>query len=336
MEDQAALVDIVIPVYNVEAYLRQCVDSVLAQNYPAITITLVDDGSTDGSGHICDEYAQKDARVRVVHQQNKGLSGARNAGLALAGGEYIYFLDSDDYIVPDAIETLVRAAEAAGADFVFFDGVNFLDGENESPLPRQQYIRRKDYGQGSGPAMLTALRAGLEYRCSVPLLFMRRAALADGQLSFYEGILHEDTLFTFLLFMRSDVVVHVHKALFYRRLRRGSITQNQKTAGHFIGYYTAFSEMVAYYRGAAQTGAHPEVIKASIRAMFRNACGTYYKLPKKDKIAVEAQKNEMLRVAKALQASPGLWSRIRYSPRCFPLMARVFVWEAEFLPGKMR
>ena len=101
---RANLVSVIVPVYNVEDYLRECVESVIKQTYPHLEIILVDDGSTDGSGAICDEYASKDNRIRVVHQKNKGLSGARNSGLDIATGRYIIFIDSDDYIWEGTIQ----------------------------------------------------------------------------------------------------------------------------------------------------------------------------------------------------------------------------------------
>lgn len=101
-----ALISVIVPVYNVEEYIYECVDSILAQTYTNLEIILVDDGSPDRCGEICEEYAQLDARVKVIHKKNGGLSDARNAGLDLAKGEYIAFVDSDDYILPTFIATL--------------------------------------------------------------------------------------------------------------------------------------------------------------------------------------------------------------------------------------
>ena len=109
MENQA-LISVIIPVYNVEEYLCECVDSVLVQTYQNFEIILVDDGSTDSSGRICDEYAEKDSRISVIHQENRGPSKTRNTGLNNANGKYIYFLDSDDYIENNALELLVVIA----------------------------------------------------------------------------------------------------------------------------------------------------------------------------------------------------------------------------------
>lgn len=101
------LISIIVPVYNVESYLKQCIDSILAQSYKNLEIILVDDGSTDRSGQICDQYAEKDSRIHVVHKANGGLSSARNAGLKICHGDYLGFVDSDDYIAPEMYKVLL-------------------------------------------------------------------------------------------------------------------------------------------------------------------------------------------------------------------------------------
>lgn len=110
------LISIIVPVYNVEDYLEKCVDSILCQSYKELEIILIDDGSTDKSGKLCDHYLELDSRVVVIHQANKGLSGARNAGLDVAHGEYISFIDSDDWIESDFYEVLITNAKKFSAD----------------------------------------------------------------------------------------------------------------------------------------------------------------------------------------------------------------------------
>ena len=110
------MVSVIIPVYNVEKYLRRCLDSVVGQTYKDLEIILVDDGSTDGSTEICEEYAKKDSRIRFLRKQNGGLSSARNAGLLVATGEYVTFVDSDDYIEDFTYERLILNIEKTGAE----------------------------------------------------------------------------------------------------------------------------------------------------------------------------------------------------------------------------
>ena len=109
-------ISVIIPVYKVEEYLDRCVQSVLAQTHEDMEVLLVDDGSPDNCGALCDGYAKKDSRVRAIHRENGGLSAARNTGLDAASGDYILFVDGDDYIAPDMAETLLAALESTGAD----------------------------------------------------------------------------------------------------------------------------------------------------------------------------------------------------------------------------
>ena len=107
---QDILVSVIVPVYNVEAYLGRCVDSILAQTYRNLEVILVDDGTKDNCDRICDDYAAGDPRIRVIHKENGGLSSARNAGIDIARGDFLEFVDSDDWIEPDAVESLLQTA----------------------------------------------------------------------------------------------------------------------------------------------------------------------------------------------------------------------------------
>ncbi len=111
-------ISIIVPVYNTAKYLPNCFDSIIAQTYTDYEVIVVDDGSTDGSAAICDQYAERDSRFRVVHKRNEGVSSARNIGLDKVGGQYIAFIDSDDTILPTMLEDLIRIAEAENADIV--------------------------------------------------------------------------------------------------------------------------------------------------------------------------------------------------------------------------
>lgn len=127
-----ALVSVIVPIYNVERYLGACIESVLSQTYRDFELILVDDGSPDNCGAICNEYAEKDSRICVIHKPNGGLSDARNAGLDVASGKYVYFLDSDDTIVPELLETVVPIMEQ-GADLVAFSLRGFYDDGTVMP-----------------------------------------------------------------------------------------------------------------------------------------------------------------------------------------------------------
>lgn len=135
---------VIVPVYNVQDYLPKCVNSVLAQTDPDLELILVDDGSTDGSGPLCDSLAQSDPRVRVIHQENRGLGGARNTGIDAAKGDWLLFPDSDDWLEPETLERARSAGESAGADMVSF-GFRSVDGGG-----RELAVFREDFPEGVG------------------------------------------------------------------------------------------------------------------------------------------------------------------------------------------
>ena len=126
------LISVIVPVYNVEKYLNRCVDSIINQTYSNLEIILINDGSTDTSGKICDEYKKRDNRIHVIHQKNGGLSAARNAGIVIANGNYFIFVDSDDLIHPQCIEILYKVIKNDCSDIVIgnyekFDDFNKID-----------------------------------------------------------------------------------------------------------------------------------------------------------------------------------------------------------------
>lgn len=183
-------VSIIIPIYNVECYLADCVQSVLEQSYQNLEIILVDDVSPDYCPLMCDDYAKTDSRIIVVHRdKNGGLSAARNSGLAVATGEYVYFLDSDDRIFPDTIALMVKMTEK-------YPGVDLVQGNIEIQGKHSHYSDvitiQPEYIEYDG-GMVTPL-----YRsCPVTAWnkMIRRTLLADNNITFVEGLLHEDEMF---------------------------------------------------------------------------------------------------------------------------------------------
>lgn len=228
------LISVIIPVYNVEDYLCECVDSAINQTYKNLEIILVDDGSTDSSGKICDDYAEKDERISVIHQENGGLSAARNAGLDKASGEYIYFLDSDDYIAEDTFEILIPIAQKDNSDIVFFDAVSFADTPDFTV--KQNYIRKHKYLTDSGYNTFCALTQKKEYHSAVYLMLFKLDFIIKNNLHFIFDILYEDMVFTYQALCFAKVVSQCDKTLYYRRYRKNSIMTSSKTNKHFESY----------------------------------------------------------------------------------------------------
>lgn len=241
------LVSIVIPVYNVEKYIHDCVDSVIAQTYHDLEIILVDDGSTDSSGIICDKYKEKDDRIKVFHQKNGGLSAARNTGMDSAIGEYLYFLDSDDYIEPQTIERLVDTIEQEKADIVLFDGyVVYTDCENDGS--DEKYCRKKHYKTATGKKFLKELISRDEFRTPVQFFFFSHLWIKKNKLRFYEGIIHEDVLFTLKVFLANGVVAHCNEKLYARRIRPASIMTSSSLERRYRSIMTVFFELSKQYQ----------------------------------------------------------------------------------------
>ena len=133
-------ISVIVPCYNVEQYLPKCIDSILNQTYQNLEVWLVDDGSPDRCGEICDEYAKKDTRIKVIHKKNGGLADARNVALDVMTGEYVVCVDSDDYISPTHIEGLYRLIEKYGADISVNTFCPFYEGSSPNPSPKSAKV----------------------------------------------------------------------------------------------------------------------------------------------------------------------------------------------------
>lgn len=288
------LVSIVVPVYNVELYLRECVDSVLKQTYTDIEVILVDDGSADCSPEICDRYVNLDSRVRVIHQKNGGLSVARNRGLEASRGEYVYFLDSDDCIAEDAIRQLYEKAKAQDLDAVLFDGV-IMNETGQCDGANRSLIRKAVYGGVySGRTLFAELMKNSDYRSLVQLIFIRKACLGTIGLTFYENILHEDELFTFLLLMECRRCGHLPGALFYYRcMRKGSIMTTPQTQKNVVGFLCVLEEAAKYYAGNRFEKEVEAVVKAHIAYFFWNTYDRTAALRGKGQWSIDGSKKRL-------------------------------------------
>lgn len=237
-------VSIIIPVYNVELYLREALDSVINQTLKEIEIIIVNDGSTDNSLEIVKEYETKDHRIIVINQENQGLSGARNSGLKIAKGHYIYFMDSDDYIALDTLEICYECALEKQLDFVFFDAQSFTKDDidiSEYNYDRSRNIKEKTIY--SGKEALKKLLNQKKYRSAVWLNFIRLEYLDRINLKFYPNIIHEDELFTFLLFLFAQKTSYINRKFFQRRIRPRSIMTEKKGEKNLVGCFIVAKEL---------------------------------------------------------------------------------------------
>jgi glycosyltransferase involved in cell wall biosynthesis len=245
-------VSVVMPVYNTARYLGESVGSVLAQTFPDWELLAVDDGSTDDAPRILDDYAKRDPRVKVIHQANAGLSAARNAGMDVACGEYLCFLDDDDLLEPQALEVLCARADAERLDLLCYASRSFADGPlaerkfSESDL---RYARRiGDTKPMSGPALWTAQEQAGDFTPVVWLWLLRRDFAAAHGLRFIPGILHEDYPFTMRALFFADRAAVLAQPLHQRRIREGSLMTGAAKFGHVNGRLAALREVLAMTR----------------------------------------------------------------------------------------
>ena len=278
MENQA-LISIIIPVYNVEEYLCECVDSVLGQTYHNFEIILVDDGSTDSSGRICDEYAEKDSRISVIHQENGGLSVARNAGFDSSNSKYVYFLDSDDYIAKNTLSTLLKIAEKDKSDIVFFDAISFADTDDFTV--NQNYIRKIKYKTDTGYNIFVSMTKNNEYHSAVPLLFISRHFLLESGVKFIPDILYEDMVFTYIIFCKASVVSQCTEALYHRRYRKNSIMTSSKSKKHFTSCTAVYNNNAEFTKNI--TCSDKNILNKYVCRCAFNVFNVYEKLSKSDK-----------------------------------------------------
>lgn len=241
-------VSLIVPVYNVEAYLKVCMDSVVNQTLKEIEIICVNDETEDNSGQILLDYADKDNRITVIKQKNKGLSGARNRGLSFAKGEYVYFLDSDDYLQLDAMEVLYLECKEKALDAVYFDYSRFYDdGTTAPPMERSGYENVCD-----GVSLLKRFRDDKAFTQTAWAQMARRDFLRQNNISFYEGIIHEDNLYTFYVLMKAKRVSHVSRKLYNHRLRANSIMTVPVSMKNVEGYFVSMKEILCF--GIKNTG----------------------------------------------------------------------------------
>ena len=207
------LITVIIPVYNVEEYLDECVDSVVSQTYSNLEIILVDDGSPDNCPAKCDEWAGKDSRIKVIHKQNGGLSDARNAGIDIATGIYIIFIDSDDYIRQDMIEKLYSALTREKADIAAC-GIHSFEGDKTSDWGCHDFT-------GNPQQILSLLYDDAKYPVSAWNKIYSRNCWAN--LRFPVGKTCEDAFTTYQLVHNANRIVMIPEPLYCYRIRPGSI-----------------------------------------------------------------------------------------------------------------
>ena len=246
----------IIPVYKVENYLARCIESVLSQTYTDFELILVDDGSPDNSGKICDEYAKKDSRIKVIHKVNEGVSVARNTGLDIAKGEYIYFLDSDDFISPDCFELLYKNLKENDAD-ISIGGL--IEYETEEELQKSNTGENIVFYKGTAKDRLEHYFMGKpvsKYELICNYLYKKTLF---GNVRFPAGTYYEDEYLNWKLYLPANKVVETEKITYFYYRHTSSATGDGFNIRAF-DYLGALEERLEYYQ-QHDTAMFPLVVK---------------------------------------------------------------------------
>jgi len=244
---QAPEVSVVIPCYNAHEYLSETLDSVLTQE-GGFELVCVNDGSTDDTLKILRSYAQRNTRITVVTQVNKGLSASRNAGIREAQGEFVLFLDSDDLLAPGAVTSLYERAQRDSLDTLYYDGRSFYESE-ELRRAHPYYETAYEYPVQlpdvlTGKELFCQMRRDGKYRTSACLSLYRKAYLEREGLSFEDGILHEDNLFSFVNMLSCERVGHTREQFLLRRVHAGSTMTSVRSFMNVYGFLICAKKMM--------------------------------------------------------------------------------------------
>lgn len=262
------IISVIVPVYNVEKYLKICIDSILNQTFKEFELILVNDGSTDNCGKICDIYKSKDKRIRVIHKKNAGLSSARNVGLDLAKGKYIAFVDSDDYINKNMYEILYSNLIKTDADISI---CNFQYVNDNSIININQSIDNYEYLIFNNIEALNKLYSENNVNVVVAWNKLYKKELFED-LRYTEGRIHEDEFIIHKLLYKSKKIVYNNTELYYYLKRQGSITQCDFNLKKLDAVY-AFKERVEFFR-------EKKLIELQFKAQQKyiySFLGNYYK-----------------------------------------------------------
>lgn len=290
-------ISVIVPVYKVEAYLEECIASIVSQTHRNLEIILVDDGSPDNCGAICDYWAEKDSRIQVIHKENGGLSDARNAGIAAARGDYIAFVDSDDWILPDMCEKLLTALIRENAD------ISACNIRTCYPT-RQSTYGCKAYTVGNSEKILSMLYQDTMYPVSAWNKLYRRSLWAD--IRFPKGKICEDAFTTYLLVDKAGTIVQIPDALYCYRIRENSImtsTFSAKRMDEEESWRCNYRFMQQYY---------PKLYKASFDFYLQKVNCLIHTIPKDRRQEFSAEYNQLHGILKQH------WKYIAFSSQIAP------------------
>jgi len=293
------LISIIVPIYNVEKYLDKCIESILNQTYKNLEIILVDDGSKDNCPKICDDYKLKDLRVKVIHKENAGVSSARNSGLNVATGEYIGFVDPDDYIEKDMYEKLIEQIEIFSADIVMcgYRNINLKGSVIDERLIYSELYKPIELSKHESQELYFTRP---EIRAMLVVLWNK---LFDRKIfnnhKFPIDKVHEDEALTFKLLYEAKKIVYLNEALYNYLIRNNSIMAMEIKKERFA-LFDAYLERVDFYLDNKENNLCDKMVKQYMR-MFCQYIEWSKTAPDRNKIVIKEYHNKLLEKKKDLK-----------------------------------
>ena len=287
-------VSVIIPVYNVEKYLTKCLVSVINQTYSNLEIILVDDGSTDSSGKICDEFAEKDARIHVIHKENMGLSSARNEALVISTGEYICFVDSDDFICENLIAESIAKLEETDSDVCMFSHFT-TDGKSETIqyLPLEKNVYEKEDIRKSVLPLFVGQKSAEER----PLLgfvcrqVFRRRVIGVQRFKSEREYYAEDIVFDLEFYLKANRMCVVNKPLYYYRYVETSLSNRYRK-----NLFEKLIKLLAFKREIVDTHNIMDCEERLVRSAFRAAIGGALNIKRAQELSRLEKKAELKKI----------------------------------------
>lgn len=313
------LVSVIVPIYNNEEDIKKCVGALLEQSYKNLQIILVDDGSTDNTYDICKSFSDK--RILLLKKTNGGASSARNYALLKAEGNYVCYVDSDDYLEKNAIERLVFVAEENRADCVISEANNYTE-EKSIKVKKDGLSLRTNYPIMNGNNLILQMLRNKDFHAA-PVLYFAKRSLYEDDLKFEEGIMFEDELFTFQLLRKCDRVVCLREKLYNRKVRLGSVmTATGKGKFRFYSISSVMNKLIEMYEETPSDRTIKEYISRVCLLWF-----SYWKklLP----IEKKEKRKEYIEIRKKILQLRG-FDKLEVIVRCYSYYA----WMFYIIPGR--
>lgn len=278
-------ISFIVPVYNVKSYLKQCVDSILSQSFLDIELILVDDGSTDGSEKICDDYAKKDARVLVEHIENGGASFARNVGINLAKGIYISFVDSDDWIAENSLDLVVKELKEKKIDVFFLEIYKSFEHKIENMNEGFDSVKINNVQKKDALSQLALLHKLPGSPCGKVI---DRELIVKNKLFFIEGIVAEDLFWCVELYLKAEVFHYANiDFYYYRQDRIGSVTYKMSEK-----HFSALLNFVRRY-GICDKVGHGEMLRSFACYEYTILLALYHTINSNEKMRYKKELKKM-------------------------------------------